>query len=166
MSEQRDDAWWRGGRGEWYVIAQVALIALVFLGPQTVTGWPAWPAAVAAPARVIGIVLMAAGLALLAAGGLKLGAEDLTPLPYPRAGGVLRQSGAYGVVRHPMYGGGVIIAYGWALVVHGWLTLLYATVLLVFADIKASREEAWLVTAYADYPEYRRRVRKLIPFIH
>lgn len=65
-----------------------------------------------------------------------------------------------------MYAGGIIMAYGWALAVHGWLTLGYATVLFWFADLKATREERWLAVAYPDYPDYRRRVRKLIPFIY
>ena len=38
--------------------------------------------------------------------------------------------------------------------------------LLVFFDVKARREEAWLVAAYPAYEDYRRRVRKLLPFIY
>lgn len=34
---------WRGTRGEWYVVGQLALIALMFLGPQTIPGHPAKP---------------------------------------------------------------------------------------------------------------------------
>jgi hypothetical protein len=34
--------WWKGARGEWFVVAQVVLIGLVFLGPRTVFGQPAW----------------------------------------------------------------------------------------------------------------------------
>jgi protein-S-isoprenylcysteine O-methyltransferase Ste14 len=65
-----------------------------------------------------------------------------------------------------MYSGGIIFAYGWAFVVHGWLTLVYATVLLIFFEIKARREEQWLIERFPEYPDYRRRVRMLIPFIH
>lgn len=32
--------WYRGARGEWYVIAQFALFALIVFGPPTVPGWP------------------------------------------------------------------------------------------------------------------------------
>lgn len=28
--------WWKGTRGEWLVVAQVALMALVFFGPSTI----------------------------------------------------------------------------------------------------------------------------------
>ena len=36
--------WYRNARGEWYVIVQFALIALVFLGPRSLPGVPPWPA--------------------------------------------------------------------------------------------------------------------------
>lgn len=30
--------WWKGTRGEWYVVAQIALIVLVFFGPRNIPG--------------------------------------------------------------------------------------------------------------------------------
>jgi protein-S-isoprenylcysteine O-methyltransferase Ste14 len=156
--------WWRGTRGEWYVAAQVVLAAIVFFGPRTLPGLPAWPAPVAYLSVLGGGLLMAVGGALAFAGLFRLGA-NLTPLPYPKERATLIQSGPYALVRHPIYAGGILVSYGWALVVRGWLTLGYATVLLIFFEIKAAREERWLVEKFPEYPEYRRRVRKLIPFI-
>lgn len=132
--------WWRGAHGEWYVAAQLVLIAVVFLGPRTWSGLPVWPAPLARMSDIVGGVLMLAGGGLLLAGLLRLG-TNLTPLPFPKPQAILVQTGPYRIVRHPMYGGGILLAYGWALVVQGWLTLGYATVLFVFADIKAAREE-------------------------
>jgi protein-S-isoprenylcysteine O-methyltransferase Ste14 len=157
--------WWRGARGEWYAAAQVALIALVFLGPRMPPGLPAWPAWLARIAVVVGPALMVAGGGLLLAGMVGLGA-NLSPLPCPRPGATLVRSGPYRLVRHPMYAGGIALAFGWAIAVRGWLTLAYAAALLVFLDVKSSREERWLVERFPDYAEYRRRVRKLIPFVH
>jgi protein-S-isoprenylcysteine O-methyltransferase Ste14 len=114
---------------------------------------------------IVGAAFMLAGSGLLVAGFLRLG-SNLTPLPYPRPQAILVQTGPYRLVRHPMYVGGIVLAYGWALVVRGWLTLVYATVLFVFLDIKSTREERWLADKFPDYPDYQRRVRKLIPFIH
>jgi protein-S-isoprenylcysteine O-methyltransferase Ste14 len=159
------DSWWRGTRGEWYVAAQLVLIAVVFLGPRTLPGLPEWPAAVARALIFAGATLMVAGSCVLFAGLLRLGA-NVTPLPHPQPHARLVQSGPYRLVRHPMYAGGIVLAYGWALLVSGWLTLIYATVLLVFLDIKSAREERWLVEKFPEYPDYQRRVRKLIPFIH
>ena len=157
--------WWRGARGEWYVAAQVALIALVFFGPRTLPGWPLWPESLARISVVIGASLAISGLGLLLCSQFELGTY-LTPLPYPKPDATLVQTGPYRLVRHPMYAGGILLAFGWALVVHGWLTLAYATVLLVFLEFKSAREERWLIEKYPGYPDYQKRVRKLIPFIH
>lgn len=160
-----DPPWWRGTRGEWYVVAQVALIAVVFLGPRTFPGLPSWPEPVTSVSRAAGIGSAAAGILLLLAGLFRLG-SNLSPLPCPRHNATFIESGPYRFVRHPMYAGGILIAYGWALAVRGWLTLVYATVLLVFLGIKATREERWLTERFPDYPQYQQRVRKLIPFIY
>jgi hypothetical protein len=34
--------WWKGARGEWYVVAQMVLITLVFFGPRAWWGWGKW----------------------------------------------------------------------------------------------------------------------------
>jgi protein-S-isoprenylcysteine O-methyltransferase Ste14 len=65
-----------------------------------------------------------------------------------------------------MYSGGVVLALGWALCVRGWLTLLYVVVLFVFVDMKSRREEKWLAEKFSTYATYKKRVRKLIPFVY
>jgi len=157
--------WWTGARGEWLVAGQLLLIALVFFGPRTVPGLPAWVVPFSYAWPVAGGVLMVAGSALLLAGLIRLG-PGLTPLPYPKDGADLIESGPYALVRHPMYSGGLVLALGWALLVQGWLTLVYVVVLFVFLDAKSRREERWLVEKFAAYPAYRRRVRKLVPFVY
>ena len=104
-------------------------------------------------------------LLLFAAGTVGLG-PGLTPLPYPRDTAHLVESGPFALVRHPMYGGGLILALGWALCVRGWLTVAYVVVLFLFLDRKAAREERWLAEKYPTYGDYRKRVRKLVPFIY
>jgi protein-S-isoprenylcysteine O-methyltransferase Ste14 len=156
--------WWRGTRGEWYVAAQLALIAVVFFGPRTLPGLPVWPAPLARLLVFPGAALALAGSGLLLAGLLGLG-SNLTALPFPKPDATLVRTGPYRVVRHPMYAGGIALAFGWALLVRGSLTLGYAAVLLIFLDIKSAREERWLRGKFPDYEDYQRRVRKLIPFI-
>jgi protein-S-isoprenylcysteine O-methyltransferase Ste14 len=156
---------WKGARGEWLVVGQLALMALVFFGPRTVDGWPEWAAPIPRVWPVAGSALIIAGGTLLFAGLFRLG-RGLTPLPYPKDGADLIQTGPYALVRHPMYSGGLVLALGWALVVHGWLTLVYVVVLFVFLDAKSRREERWLSEKYSAYAAYQRRVRKLIPFVY
>jgi protein-S-isoprenylcysteine O-methyltransferase Ste14 len=157
-------AWWRGARGEWYVAGQVVVMALVLLGPRNEPGWAPWPRPLALAATIAGALLALGGAALFVAGLARLGA-NLTPLPRPRDDATLVDGGAYGIVRHPMYAGGLALALAWALLVHGSLTLLYAAVALVYFDFKAGREERWLMEKFPGYADYRRRVRKLIPFV-
>jgi protein-S-isoprenylcysteine O-methyltransferase Ste14 len=157
--------WWKGARGEWLVVVQVLLIGLVFLGPRAVAGHPAWRFPLPQACRIVDGALMAGGGILLLAGLVRLG-RGLTPLPYPKDGARLVQTGPFALVRHPMYGGGLLLSLGWALWVQSWLTLGYAAVLFVFLDAKSRREERWLAEMFPAYAAYRRRVRKLIPFVY
>ena len=162
---EHQSPWWHGTRGEWYVAIQLVLIALVFFGPRTLLGLPSWSTSLARISIYVGGVLACAGGVLFLASLLRLG-SNLTPLPYPKSNANLIQTGPYRFVRHPIYAGGIILAYGWALLVCGWLTLGYATILLIFFDIKSTREERWLTEKFPDYSDYQRRVSKLIPFIY
>jgi protein-S-isoprenylcysteine O-methyltransferase Ste14 len=114
---------------------------------------------------VAGALLVGAGLVVVALGLLGL-RENLTAVPRPVEGGRLIDSGVYGLVRHPIYAGILTAALGWGLATASPLALLAAVLLGCFFDLKARREEAWLVAAYPAYAAYRARVRKLVPFIH
>jgi len=65
-----------------------------------------------------------------------------------------------------MYGGGLVLAAGWALVARSWLTVGYVLLLFGFLDLKSRREEKWLVARFPEYRGYQKRVRKLIPFVY
>jgi protein-S-isoprenylcysteine O-methyltransferase Ste14 len=158
-------SWWRGKRGEWYVVIQAALFVLVVFGPRTLPGLPAWPHAMRWPALVSGGALICAGALLAFFGAFNLG-RNLTPLPHPKDDARLVETGAYRLVRHPIYGAIILMAYGWGLYVQSWLTLAYATLLCVFLDLKSRREEHWLKEKFPGYVEYSKRVRKLIPFLY
>jgi protein-S-isoprenylcysteine O-methyltransferase Ste14 len=152
---------WMGSRGEGYVAIQLALMALVAFGPRTSPGLPAWPGSTTSA----GIALLAIGILLAIAGIASLG-RNLTATPRPKPGATLVERGPYRLVRHPMYAGAVLAAFGWALAIHGWLTLGYAALLFVFFDVKARREDRWLREEIPGYAAYERRVPKLIPFIY
>ena len=164
MEETRQ--WWRGDRGEWYVVAQGALFLLIALGPRSLPGSAPWPAPYSGIASVVGFVLMLAGGVLAVAGLLGLGRNNLTALPYPRDESTLVVVGPYAIVRNPIYSGLILGAFGWGLYVNGWLTLAYALALFVFFDIKSRKEERWLAEKFPEYAAYQRRVRKLIPWVY
>lgn len=150
-----------GPRGEGWVVLQMLLLA-----STAVAGWfgPAWEDGFRVVTTVLGAGLVAGGFALAVRGVRDLRGA-LTPLPYPRAGGELIDSGVYGLVRHPIYGGLGLASVGWGLLTASFVALIAALVVFGFFELKSRREEAWLEGRFADYPAYRARTRRLIPWI-
>jgi len=152
-----------GPRGEGWVALQFLLLALVALSGVVAGG--AWSGSLASLVSLAGLALMLGGAALLGRGLMDLG-NSLTPLPFPRDDARLVESGVYALVRHPLYGGLTLTAFGWALVSASLLTLLLAGGLLVFFDLKSRLEETWLRQRYAGYADYMRRTRRLLPWVY
>jgi protein-S-isoprenylcysteine O-methyltransferase Ste14 len=142
------------------------VIQLVLLWLVIAVGWlgPAWDGAARIVGIVIGALLIAAGAVLVLRGTRDLG-RNLTPLPHPRSGATLVQTGIYARVRHPIYGGIIVAAAGWGLVTASVAALAMALVIWGFFVVKSMREEAWLVERFPEYPSYRARTRRLIPWI-
>jgi protein-S-isoprenylcysteine O-methyltransferase Ste14 len=157
--------WWKGKRGEWYVVAQMGLFFMVFFGPLYWLGWPTWSSPASKLAAVVGSVILLSGSLLFISGILRLGA-NLTALPYPKSESTLIVTGPYQIVRHPMYSGAILAAFGWALLIQSWLAIVIALVLFILFDLKSRREEAWLKEKFPDYVAYQQRVRKLVPLFY
>ncbi|MCC7226324.1 MAG: isoprenylcysteine carboxylmethyltransferase family protein [Burkholderiaceae bacterium] len=154
-----------GARGEIYVVIQGALFALVLFGPKSIAAIPAWPVGATVFFSGLGLLLIMAGLIVSVLAAWNLG-RSLTPLPYPKADAALVTTGLFRYVRHPIYCGVIFLALGWSIYTQGTLTLCYAFVLAVFLDIKSRQEEIWLCQKFADYPQYQKTTRKLIPGIY
>jgi protein-S-isoprenylcysteine O-methyltransferase Ste14 len=151
-----------GPRGEGWVVLQFVLLALVAVAGAA---GPAWDGMARVATNVLGAVFMAGGLALAFRGLVDL-REALTPLPHPRDGATLVDTGSYRLVRHPIYGGIVLGAAGYGLVTASPPALAGAAVLLGFFRLKSGREEMWLEQRYPDYPAYRVRTRRMIPLVY
>ncbi len=150
-----------GRRGEGWVVLQLVLLAAILAAGTRGSRWPS----AARSARTLAAAVSAlGGLSLFAgaAGGL---GRQITPFPKPVEHGSVRRSGAYGLVRHPMYGGVLLLALAWSLV-SSPAALAPWTVAAVFLDAKRRREEAWLVEVHPDYEEYRASVHhSFVPFV-
>lgn len=151
-----------GPRGEGWVALQAVLFVAVI---ATGIAGPFWAGPVRAIGALAGLALIAGGIALIAGGVVAL-RRQLTAFPRPVDDGQLVEDGAFGLVRHPMYGGGVLFAIGWGLLMASVPTLLCGVVLALFFDLKSRREEAWLGEVFPTYAEYRRRTPRLIPWIY
>jgi protein-S-isoprenylcysteine O-methyltransferase Ste14 len=152
-----------GHRGELYVVAQFALLILVIAGPVSMGGWPGQLTA-SLPLNVVAFGSAVAGVVLLSAGTRRLG-PNLTPLPYPKHDGVFVDRGIYRVVRHPIYGGLMLLAFGWSLRRGGGLALAYTILLVVLLTLKSRAEERWLLGRYPGYAAYRLRTHRFVPFV-
>ncbi len=149
--------WWRGTRGEWWVIAQLLLLAAVAGLP------PEGPKVVSAPAAAASVALI--GLIFLVAGAVALG-SNLSILPSPREGARFVRHGVYRWVRHPIYGGVILLTVGWAVHRGDLMHVVLAAGIALFFAAKTSREERYLQDRFPDYVGYRRRTWRFMPWVY
>jgi protein-S-isoprenylcysteine O-methyltransferase Ste14 len=136
------------------VVAQFALLGAVAVA--CVVGGR-WPAPVERPLQVVGAALAVLGIALAASGYRALGAA-FTAFPEPRADGRLATEGAYRLVRHPMYAGGLAFLTGGSLALTPW-ALVPTGALAVLWWHKAALEERRLAARSPAYAEYAAATR-------
>ena len=139
-------------RGGGWVVLQFALMAVA------AAGWllPGRPGS--SPLRAIGIALSVLGLLLFSWAYRALG-RSFTPFPVPRADGQLVNSGPFRIVRHPTYGGGLLVFAGISLSL-GLLGLVGTAALALVWWRKSELEEHVLTARFPAYADYRRRVRR------
>ncbi|HEX9122612.1 MAG TPA: isoprenylcysteine carboxylmethyltransferase family protein [Actinomycetota bacterium] len=125
---------------------------------------PGWPRSWRVPLWFCAALLGAVAVPLIVGGSASLGPQ-LTPFPRPVKAGTLKQDGVYRLVRHPIYGGGVLVAIAGSLATSP-LALVPTVLLAALFELKHRREELWLSDRYPEYEDYRRRVpRRFIPFV-
>lgn len=158
MESKRDFS--MGERGEGWAILQLVLLLIILTAPRMAGGveLPFWLRALG------GVIIIAAGIIIIL-GMVALG-KNLTPFPRPVPSGQLITNGIYGVVRHPLYMAVIFGTLGWGLLTANMLVIGLVAVVFLFVDLKSRREERWLMEAYPEYASYRRRVKKLIPWIY
>lgn len=149
------------GRGSGWVVTQFALMAAIiaagFVPPQ-------WPTGARDALTAIGAVLAIAGIAFAVWAARSLG-RSLTPFPKPLGAGLVT-NGPFGIVRHPIYTGGLAFFAGYALFASVPALVLTAVLGVLWVG-KIRVEERLLVAAYDGYAAYRVRVRRrLIPFVY
>jgi protein-S-isoprenylcysteine O-methyltransferase Ste14 len=149
-------------RGEWWLIAQLSLIAAHLLPatPPPETSGVAWPPVV----RLLGWGLLALGLVLAALAVWDLGAS-LTPLPEPMASAELVTTGAYSRCRHPLYQAVVVCSLGVTVALGSLLHLALLLLLSAVLSGKARREERRLLDLHPDYAAYRARTPAILPAV-
>ncbi|MEG4211182.1 isoprenylcysteine carboxylmethyltransferase family protein [Microcoleus sp. S13_B4] len=160
------ESWRNNSRGEYLVLLQGALLTgFAILPVYQLPGLKIQSTQLLYITWFMASMLGLSGLIFIIKGLIDLG-KNLTPLPYPIENGELVQTGIYGIVRHPLYSGLILAAFGWTIFQMSISHLIASTILIIFFEIKANREEAWLTKKYPDYSQYSQRVKKLIPGIY
>lgn len=116
-------------------------------------------------AVTLGTILIAIGAVLIFRGirGLR---ELVSPMPKPVDDGTLVVDGLYAYVRHPIYLGLMLVAFGYSVAMDSLAALIMAIVFTVFLDLKSRREEAWLRQQYPAYGSYAARTRRFVPYLY
>lgn len=151
-----------GERGGGWVVLQFVLLAVVLV--VAVVG-PGWPDAFSPWLEIAGAALVLAGVVVGVLSARALG-RSLTPFPRPSDPATFVERGPYRVVRHPIYGGGLLILIGVSLLLSPW-ALVPTAALAVTWGMKSSVEERFLRAHYPEYDAYASRVGfRLIPFVY
>jgi protein-S-isoprenylcysteine O-methyltransferase Ste14 len=151
-----------GPRGEgWTVVQVVLMFAIIGAG---VAG-PVWADDISWFRAAVGIPIAIVGAAMLAGGMVGL-RHSLTPFPRPLERARLQVGGAYRLVRHPIYGGLILITLGWSLNSSPLALVLTVTLALVL-EAKSRLEESMLALRFPEYGAYRHSVRwRFVPGVH
>ena len=136
--------------------AYLPILSLALVLPPALAGVVSW----------CGVVLSAAGLALLVSGWLALGAS-FSPDAEIVHGQAIQQSGPYRFAMHPVYGGLVIFLLGSAVTALSPLSALVTLALVAPLFVRRAKyEESLLLEEFGDaYASYARRLRwrRLVP---
>ena len=123
-------------------------------------GWSSVPTTV----TVVGDVLVAVGLgvAMLVVAQNGYAAANITV----ESGQTLVSTGLYGLVRHPMYSGSVIMMVGVPLALDSYWGLVFVLPALVALALRIRDEEEFLQQQLSGYSDYEQQVRyRLVPYV-
>lgn len=145
----------------WIAVAvQGLLLVALVIAPTRRPLTSLWPPDAAG---VVGLVILGAGVVVLAIAARTL-ASALTPNPVPLSGQILRTTGVYGVVRHPIYSAVLLIAFGYTVALGSWWQVGVSLVLVMFFLAKAHWEDSLLAEQYGDqWHAWSQRTGALVP---
>jgi protein-S-isoprenylcysteine O-methyltransferase Ste14 len=105
-----------------------------------------------------------AGLWLVSSAVRTLG-KSASPFPKPPTTSELKESGVYAHVRHPIYGGILMVSVALSLALSPW-ALIPTGALTCALAFKSRLEEQWLIERHPTYAGYRERVsRRFVPHL-
>jgi protein-S-isoprenylcysteine O-methyltransferase Ste14 len=139
------------------VVQFVLLVAIVALPHGSQWSVPTWLGTVA-------LILMMLGLSISLFGIVSLG-NSLTATPVPKTDAILRTTGMYALVRHPIYLGILLLGLGLTIPAGSFLTIGAFLLLAATLSYKSRFEEQLMLAKFPDYQAYATRVGRIIPFV-
>ena len=140
-----------------WVTIQIALMVIYLVD------WPWLSDVIRDILKVLGAIPMVIGTVMVLWGLIQL-RSSLNIFPSPKPDGRLITTGIYNTVRHPIYGGLLFLAFGYALFAQSFYQVVLALVLFVFFELKSGFEERKLMEQYPGYAEYRLQAGKFFPY--
>jgi protein-S-isoprenylcysteine O-methyltransferase Ste14 len=152
--------------GEWRRDAgiRILLIIIIVVLLQISSSWKIFAYQSDLGVQAVGLVLCVAGIAFAIWARIHLG-KNWSGTPSMKEGHELITSGPYRFVRHPIYTGMLVALVGSALA-SGVIWLAILVVFLFNFLYRLPIEERYMMQLFPkEYPEYKKRTKKLIPFI-
>jgi protein-S-isoprenylcysteine O-methyltransferase Ste14 len=145
-------------KGNLLVLGQFVLIALLIFVPNSGLNTGVFSTFLVA----VSLTSMFLGFVILAFSALALG-KSLTAHPMPSKNAVLVTDGLYKFVKHPIYSGLILLAFGLTISGGFFPHTLFFIALLILLNYKAGFEEKLLMATYPGYAEYSKKTGRFIP---
>jgi len=113
----------------------------------------------------LNIGIQVAAFLLMIAARITFGRRSFHAAANPTAGDLVT-TGPYAYFRHPIYAAILYFIWAGALDHFSWRILVWAEIITAGAFARMHIEEYLLVRKYPEYREYKRRVKKLVPFVY
>ena len=150
-------------KGWLFVVVQFILLILIVL--SSAYEFKYYPRPLMPVVHYIGVTFILLAAMLFTVIIISFG-QYMTPNPVPREKAILKTTGFYTIVRHPMYFTVLLLMLGIVLYFQAFFSLIWLPILFIFFTVKASMEEKFLKQKYPEYHDYSKQVKRLIPFIY
>jgi protein-S-isoprenylcysteine O-methyltransferase Ste14 len=145
-------------KGNLLVLGQFVLIALLIFVPSSGLNTGVFSYFLSA----VAIFSLLAGFVILGVSAIALG-KSLTAHPIPGKNAQLVTDGLYKFVKHPIYSGLILVAFGLMITGGFFPHTLFFIALVLLLNYKASFEEALLTKTYAGYADYSKKTGRFLP---
>ncbi|CAB4636488.1 unannotated protein [freshwater metagenome] len=145
-------------KGNLLVLGQFVLLGLLILVPSSGLNTGVFSYFLS----LVSISALFLGFVILAFSALALG-KSLTAHPIPGKNAELVTDGLYRYVKHPIYSGLILLAFGLTIAGGIFPHAIFFVALLLLLNYKANFEEKLLTGTYAGYAEYSRKTGRFLP---